>query len=340
MRAHLSIVGFAILLCSLIAPVWAGEVDLTFLAWSDQHVKASGDAEHLRPAIQAMHTVVGQVYPPEIGGKVSKPQFVLGCGDCTDRPTRATVSAYNAAVTQRLGYKSYDIMGNHDEGDASAATRLLDQTALLASLILGMAVVQGAYLALGLRAPLRQRRGRRLAIAMLLGVAAGWLTFLLSASGNDAMQRWIVSRHGGTSYSFDQSGVHFVMVFSKYSPHQTITRDALEFIGRDLAKLPKGMPVVVALHYCYEAIGNRDELIAAFGDAKVVLVLGGHYHQASTNEYRGIHFVQVASPRTATQFTVVRLAGGRVTAVPYDFKRGAWSERTGARLDAVIEKGL
>ncbi|MFI5377957.1 MAG: metallophosphoesterase family protein [Tepidisphaerales bacterium] len=96
---------------------------LTFLAWSDQHVGRDGNAAHLLPAVRAMNTIAGVAYPAVIGGKVAMPAFVIGCGDCTDWPTRAAVNVF-ADITRRLNYPSYNVVGNHDEGDDVASSRL------------------------------------------------------------------------------------------------------------------------------------------------------------------------------------------------------------------------
>ena len=44
----------------------AEAVELTFFAWSDQHVSTEGKADHLIPAIQAMNGMVGFDYPADI----------------------------------------------------------------------------------------------------------------------------------------------------------------------------------------------------------------------------------------------------------------------------------
>jgi hypothetical protein len=94
----------------------AGESDLTFFGWSDQHVKTDGDGSHLIPAVEAMNALPGTEYPANIGGKVAKPAFVLGCGDITEWPTNAAKKTYEELVTKRLQFPSYDVAGNHDEG--------------------------------------------------------------------------------------------------------------------------------------------------------------------------------------------------------------------------------
>lgn len=97
----------------------APAAELTFFAWSDQHVQTNGSGEHLLPAIDAMNGLPGAAYPESIGGKVAEPAFVFGCGDVTEWPTRAAVKTYDELITWRLKFPAYDILGNHDEGGKS-----------------------------------------------------------------------------------------------------------------------------------------------------------------------------------------------------------------------------
>ena len=53
----LRLLAFAASVALLGAFAWASEPDLTFLAWSDQHVTRDGDWAHLRPAIEAMNGI-------------------------------------------------------------------------------------------------------------------------------------------------------------------------------------------------------------------------------------------------------------------------------------------
>ncbi|MBE3134571.1 MAG: hypothetical protein IMZ55_13960 [Acidobacteria bacterium] len=152
---------------------------------------------------------------------------------------------------------------------------------------------------------------------------------------------WLIARHGALSYAFDRGGVHFMAAFAPYdesleNPAQPVAKSALDFIRADLAKTPKGTPVVVALHLCLDAITNRDEVVAAFGDSNVILVLGGHYHKATVGEYRGFRFVQLPSPASETEFTVVRITADRLVAIPFDFKAGKWSGDAKKVLDVPV----
>jgi len=158
---------------------------------------------------------------------------------------------------------------------------------------------------------------------------------------SDTVKNWIIARHGALSYTLERGGVHFLAVFARYdetleNPAQPVAKAALDFIRKDLAAVPKGRPVVVALHLCLDAITNRDEVVAAFGDANVILVLGGHYHKATVGEHKGFRFVQLPSPFSTTQFTVVRIGPDRLTAVPYDYKAQKWVEDPAVVLDVPI----
>jgi hypothetical protein len=118
--------------------------------------------------------------------------------------------------------------------------------------------------------------------------------------------------------------VHFTAVFSKYdeslnSPAQPVSQEALDFIRSDLNKEPQATPVVVALHVCFDAITNRDELVDAFGEANVIAVLGGHYHKAKADRFRNVNFLQLPSPAPNSQpeIMVIRIARDRLLAIPY-----------------------
>ena len=160
-------------------------------------------------------------------------------------------------------------------------------------------------------------------------------------SPSPTVKNWLISRHGALSYTFDKLGVHFLCVYSEYdenlnSPAQPIAAEALEFIRRDLAKTPQHTPVVVALHLCFDAITNRDELVDAFGNANVLLVLGGHYHKAKVDRYRNVDFVQLPSPapeNSAGQVTVIRITPDRLLAIPYSYEKNAWSDDPRKILD-------
>ena len=263
------------------AVVYAETNALTFFGWSDQHVQTDGDGTHLIPAIDAMNKLPQTAYPAVIGGKVAKPDFVIGLGDITEWPTRAAADTYKKLITERLKFPSYDVAGNHDSGGLSPSPTILN---------------------------------------------------------------WLIKRHGALSYTFDKKGVHFVALYSKYdetlnSPAQPISEDALEYLRSKLSKVPTGTPIVVATHLCLDSITNKGEFVNTFGEANVILVLGGHYHKASVNNYRGINFVQLPSPapNSPSEITAVRIDSERLVAVPFDYEKGKWSTDSKKILDTKIQ---
>ncbi len=166
--------------------------------------------------------------------------------------------------------------------------------------------------------------------------------------GGDAPSRtvldWLVARHGALSYTFQKGGVHFIAVFSAYdeslnSPAQPISQEALAHLRHLLATVPAGEPVIVATHLCFDAITNRDEFVEALAGANVVAVLGGHYHKAVVSHYRGINFVQLPSPAPGSpgEFTVFRFTSNRLTAIPFDYVKSAWTADVKKILDIAIK---
>ncbi len=254
---------------------------LTFFGWSDQHIKNDGDGTHLIPAIDAMNKLPQTAYPASIGGKVAKPDFVIGLGDITEWPTRAAADTYKKLITESLKFPSYDIAGNHDSGGLSPSPTI---------------------------------------------------------------HNWLIERHGALSYTFNKKGVHFVALYSKHdeslnSPAQPISEDALEYLRSNLPKVPAGTPIVVATHLCLDSITNKDEFVDAFGDSNVILVLGGHYHKASVNKYRGTNFVQLPSPapNSPSEITAIRIDSERLVAIPFDYEKGKWSTDSKKILDTKIQ---
>jgi hypothetical protein len=155
---------------------------------------------------------------------------------------------------------------------------------------------------------------------------------------------WLKKRHGSLSYTFDKKGVRFIALYSEYdeslnNPAQPISDEALAYLRKVLSKVPKGAPVVVATHLCFESITNRDDFVDAFGEANVILVLGGHYHKASVNGYRGINFLQLPSPApgSPSEVTVIRIDSERLTAIPFDYEKGQWCTNPKKILDTKIK---
>ena len=156
------------------------------------------------------------------------------------------------------------------------------------------------------------------------------------------MINWLKKKHGGLSYTFEKEGVLFIGLWSKFDPKgkpaQPLTNEALTYLKEQLAKMPNGKPAVVFTHLCHDAMTNRDELVETIGKSNVIMVLGGHYHYSSVNQYRGITFVQLPSPKSKfTEFTVIRITKDRLLAMPYDFTKKTWVTGSRKMLDKKIK---
>ena len=156
------------------------------------------------------------------------------------------------------------------------------------------------------------------------------------------MINWLNKKHGSLSYTFEKGGVVFIGLWSKFDPKgkpaQPLTQEALTYLKEQLAKLSKEKPVVIFTHLCHDAMTNRDELVNTIGKSNVIMILGGHYHYSSVNQYRGINFVQLPSPKSkVTEFTVIRIAKDRLIAIPYDFTKKAWVSESKKVLDTKIK---
>ena len=102
------------------------DASLTFFGWSDQHVKTDGNVSKLLPFVDAMNRMPGTPYPDKSGGKVDVPSFVIGAGDVTEWPTNAAMRGYDSLLENKLKWKAYDVLGNHDDGGRAFSPTMLD----------------------------------------------------------------------------------------------------------------------------------------------------------------------------------------------------------------------
>ncbi len=147
----------------------------------------------------------------------------------------------------------------------------------------------------------------------------------------EAVNDWITKRHGAASYSFNAGGIHFVALYSHFKMgdghEQPISKEALNELSARIADVPDGAPVVVATHLSHLTATNLDELVNAFGDANIVLWMGGHAHKSATRVYKGFNFLQLPSPTSRdAEFMVIRITPNQLTVIPWDYRLRTWSE--------------
>jgi hypothetical protein len=155
------------------------------------------------------------------------------------------------------------------------------------------------------------------------------------------IEEYLVKRHGGLSYTFSSGGVHFICAYSEFddaieNPAQPITKEALDYVRAQIAKVPPGRPIVVVFHLCLDAITNPKDVAAALEGGRVVMVLGGHYHKASVRMLDKIPFVQLPSPdpKFPPEVSVIRITSRRRLVMPYDYKAKKWATDAGKILDS------
>ena len=162
---------------------------------------------------------------------------------------------------------------------------------------------------------------------------------------SDTAKNWLIKRHGALNYTFERGGIHFVVVYSQYDenlndPAQPLTQEALHFVQESLTQLPDRAPTILATHLCFDAMTNRDALVDTLGDANVIAILGGHYHKAKVDRYRGRSFVQLPSPAPGSpgEIMVIRVDSSHIIAIPFDYQQQRWADNPRKRLDLQLRQ--
>lgn len=150
------------------------------------------------------------------------------------------------------------------------------------------------------------------------------------AAPNETFLDYLRGKHGGLDYAFDAGGVHFTCLFTPLEPDAddpagSVLPEQLEYLRRDLAAQAPTTPVVVAMHHCSDSLTNLDEVLEAMSGARVILVLGGHYHKPVLTVHHGIPFHQLPSPKgPVPSVTVFRITSNRLVGASWDYSTQAW----------------
>ena len=92
--------------------------DLTFFVWSDTHFgyeQRFADGDLRGDVVTQMNRLPGWPYPPEVGGAVAAPAFVMHCGDIIDGEHHGEAGlALRRYFTAGLRFPVYETLGNHD----------------------------------------------------------------------------------------------------------------------------------------------------------------------------------------------------------------------------------
>ena len=114
-------------------------------------------------------------------------------------------------------------------------------------------------------------------------------------------QQWIVDafeaydeHYTPSSYSFDSGGLHVVgldpLVMMEWGWY--FDRDLLDWLERDLRKVPKGVPIILFLHFPMGAhwnyVHNDADLIRVIEPYAVRGIFAGHAHLTEVTAYNGV----------------------------------------------------
>lgn len=117
-----------------------------------------------------------------------------------------------------------------------------------------------------------------------------------------AMYHVMRRQHGDENYSFDRFGCHFACICSAspQEPVPTIDGKTRAWLERDLASIPPGTPVFMALHHPpysseFANPAEYDTFVDLLRDYNVVLMLYGHGHAVSHRNMDGVDGVMGGS---------------------------------------------
>lgn len=91
---------------------------------------------------------------------------------------------------------------------------------------------------------------------------------------------------GADTYSFNYSGVHFIVLNNVFSTGKNgyegrVSEEQIQFLKNDLAYVPSHVPVVLSQHIPMAHTRNRKEVIDLLIPYRRVLLLSGHTHQVT-----------------------------------------------------------
>ena len=159
--------------------------------------------------------------------------------------------------------------------------------------------------------------------------------------GGRAVEQGIVKLHGATHYSFDKGGVH-VVVLNQYV-HRTRLPDfhkpQLDWLEKDLGKIARDAPVVLAMHSPplrggshFLTIGESIDRFTRILNGRKAIILHGHRHRCEKHRLDDTWWVLGAGKsaqgiKRDSTCNVIRIqtaGGGRVTCAPYDWPAQKW----------------
>ena len=162
-----------------------------------------------------------------------------------------------------------------------------------------------------------------------------------------------LGKYGAPAYSFAAGGVHFLSVNMEYDRAEkgALPDSAQDFIRGDLAAGADDTPVVLFTHASLNRIANTPQALDALAGGRAVLAIAGHHHKPAVYRLGGIACVNVGhcrnhpiDPEFGRSFTVVRIRGNEIIAIPWrwdlrDWERGQrWANAVGESAPSAAER--
>lgn len=157
-----------------------------------------------------------------------------------------------------------------------------------------------------------------------------------------ACQRYRIRElHGGTYYSFDRNGCHFIGWDSAtpQDPRPSFGEEGMRWLREDLKRVSRETPIFLFCHHPidskeFASLYERDRLLDALRPYNLTLLLVGHGHAAQHRVVAGVDQVMGGSTfGAAPGYSVVSVQGG-VLRVVY---RKAWEA---APMQPLLERPL
>ena len=150
-----------------------------------------------------------------------------------------------------------------------------------------------------------------------------------------AFSGYFRDKYGGNSYSFDMNGIHFISLGGQYNAQEvgTIPDSQIRFLGKDIKALDADTPIVLFTHSRLDRVTNGAHVVRLLKQKRPILVASGHLHRPSPFLVQGILGIDIGHCRNhpndlewGRSFTVVRIKGNTLTAVPWRWDLKDWEK--------------
>ena len=157
--------------------------------------------------------------------------------------------------------------------------------------------------------------------------------------GRTQIRQAITTRHGGSSYSFDYGGVHFVGLDGWTGAPDRLSASAVDYLEAHMPTLNTRQAVILFNHYPPPDTSDAqwERVYNAISGYNVILMCEGHEHYPRVGQWRGFDYFVTSDSKVIhgnQAFTVVRVTDTQLTAIARDWATNTW------RTDAMIQKPI